>query len=529
MGSAFFEFNVASSALFVAKGGLAVTSHNIANAATKGYTRQEALQRATTPMSTNDGRGMLGTGAEIYGVGQTRSFYLDKKFWSESGVQGEYATKETQLNLLETVFNASSESGLSTMMTDYFKRMSDLTFSASDPNYRSSVITYSGSLTTSLQTTSENLKKQQRDLNQDLEAVVDRVNSIGVQVASLNKQIYRGEIGGETANDLRDQRARLVDELSTYVNVDVKETDRSPNGDGSDKQFSILINGQELVNHFDTRSLKLEPRTTPANPEDVPGLYDVMWNKPTKDANGNVTDPGIAFNTDNMSGQMKGILDVRDGKNASGANTATAYKGIPYYLEKLNNFARTFAKAVNEGTDRDGNQIPGVIGHVNGYDSYGNTGTLFFSYKGSDGTIYSGSGIDYSKITAGNISLSKEILDDPQKLATSKGKDQSDNEVILGVLKLKDNGSLFKEGNLYDYIAGSSAELGVDTKQAQKFTDYYKEVVDLVGTQRMQVSSVSLNEEMVNMLKYQQLYQAAAKLISTINSIYDVTINGLGM
>ncbi|MDR2904082.1 MAG: flagellar hook-associated protein FlgK, partial [Clostridiales bacterium] len=105
----------------------------------------------------------------------------------------------------------------------------------------------------------------------------------------------------------------------------------------------------------------------------------------------------------------------------------------------------------------------------------------------------------------------------------------SDNNVILGFISLKDNDSLFREGSLQDYIAGISVELGIDLKQAQNFEKNYTDVTAGIEKQRLSVSGVDINEEMVNMIKYQQQYQAAAKLINAIDSIYDTMINRLGV
>lgn len=555
MPSSFFEFNVASSGLFVAKAGLAVTSHNIANETTVGYTRQVAQQRATTPIAVNNGTGMLGTGAEVYGVGQIRSFYLDKKYWSEKCVQGEYETKRSQLSLMETVFNEMSKSGLSTMFQNYFNSINELTFSADDRTYRTSVINHTLSLIESVQNSVEILKKQQRDANEDIAAIVQRVNSIGVQISNLNEQIYKYELDGSSANDLRDERAKLVDELSQYVNVDVKETERTTSGGVTDKVFSVLINGQELVNHLNVRQLVLEKRApgAAANEDDVEGLYDILWSaekkitKPVLDDNGDpvleplldnngdpvlddngdpifvtktvtTTIPAVGFNTDNMSGQLKGLLDIRDGNNSSGAKTTTSYKGIPYYIEKINSLIRTFAESVNDV-------------HLQGYDSNGNQGGLFFSYTRADGTIckYADPDFDYADMNVQNLTLSQELLDDPDNLAASRGLDESDNEIILEMLGIKDDKGMFQEGSIMDYIVGISSELAIDTKQAVNFSDYYEEIIAYIDTQRLQISGVSMNEEMINLLRYQQLYQASSKLIKVIDEIYNTTINGLGL
>ncbi len=94
---------------------------------------------------------------------------------------------------------------------------------------------------------------------------------------------------------------------------------------------------------------------------------------------------------------------------------------------------------------------------------------------------------------------------------------------------MKENDSLFKEGNVFDFINGTISELAIDKKQAGNFDDFYTELTQTTDNQRISVSGVSLNEEIAALVKYQQLYQAASKMINTIDQIYNTTINGLGV
>ncbi len=91
--SSFFEFHVAVSGLMTARGGLETVGHNTANAATRGYSRQVSNIRATTPLQLYNGRGMIGTGSEIYSVTQIRDIYLDAKYWGAKSIHGEYSAK----------------------------------------------------------------------------------------------------------------------------------------------------------------------------------------------------------------------------------------------------------------------------------------------------------------------------------------------------------------------------------------------------------------------------------------------------
>ncbi len=518
MNSAFFEYNVATSALFTAKNALSVTSNNIANSSTKGYTRQVALQRATEPLPGVCGKGMVGTGSEVYGIDQIRDFYIDKKYWTQQATLGEYTEKNDQLDLIETVFSELSTTGINSSLNDFFDSISGLTFSSGDRTYRTSVINYASSFAEKINSYAQSLRTQQKDVNDEIETIIKEINSIGDQIAALNKQISYYEIDGSKANDLRDQRALLIDELSKYVNTEVK-TINSDSGE----RLTILINGQDFVNNFTTNKINCIARDTDEklNENDAPGLYNLVWQS------------GIEFSTKGLSGELKGLIDIRDG-NVDNLNTEGVqnYKGIPYYIEKLNTLVQTIAISFNEGKTLDGTNIEGIDGHVNGYDLNGNKGNLFFSYRDDTGSTVEDTDIDYSKITAFNFSISDALMADSSKLAASTSPstlEESNNNIIIQFTQLKNYDSLFKEGNVFDYTNGLCTELSIDKKQSENFTNFYTELTTSTENQRLSVSGVSLNEEMANMIKYQQLYVASAKLMQSISKVYDTLINQLGV
>jgi len=556
------------SALFTARANLNIISHNIANAARPGFSRQYAMQKATAPLTLYNGRGMYGTGSEVFGVGQIRDFFLDKKIWRQNSVLGHYTTKVTQLSLIETVFSELPDCGLRSAFGDFFNRLQDLTTTANDATFRSNVVLAAESLAGLIRANAEALIKQQSDINGEIEATVMQINSIGTQIASINKQIFQYEIDGSTANDLRDARALLVDKLSELINIEVEELDYSSEMIPHDKRFVVLINGYDLVNHTRANLLSCIPRENPnfeasgpkRNQMDADGLYDIFFGE-----------SGSLFNiySPKLGGRLRGLIDVRDGNNTyptafadpsdpyaakdpymmdntSGYMTNN-FKGIPFYMNKLNILVHTFVRAINEGLDVNYGQIPGVTGHMYGYDANGDTmQNLFFTYQGykatdplgaafTDGSpddflTLAGGNIDYSPLTALNLIVNPRLAD-PKLLActTDPTIGESSNDVIRGFAKLNAYPSLFKEGKLMDFIIGTSDHLAIDLMQAEKFEESYYNMVAQTENQRLSVSGVDLNEELAAMIKYNQLYQAAAKLINSINDIYNIMINHLGL
>lgn len=541
--SSFYEFNVAITGLSVAQANMQINAHNISNANTTGYSRQYAIQSANTPIGYNNGHGMYGTGASVNSIGQVRNFYLDTKYWNRSCTLGEYTAKSNQMSALETTFNELGDgTGLSGGMDSLFTALQELGVDTSSLTIRNNFVSEADSLAELINTLGTELDKQQYEVNEEIKMTVDRINSISNQIASLNEQIRRYELGGDNANDLRDARALLVDELSGYVNVDVEEIELNQDYDPNDittglsnKQFNVKINGYNLVQGTENNTLECVEREVgeEKNPNDVEGLYDIKF-----------ANSGMTFNiySSTLTGTLKGLVDVRDGnnsKNSLGTNdygetfeSTTSYKGIPHFQDKLNTLVRVFARAFNEGKDYEGNAIDGVTGHQNGYDLNGDTGNYLFTYTSGGVTLNNTTdgALDYSKMNYKNFTVNTDMLSDPSLFAASTTADsgESDNNLVLGLLGLQKDDSVFSEGSVEDYVSGIAIEVGICVSQAEKFETMYTSTVSMIDNQRVSVSGVDLNEEMMTMIQYQQQYNAAAKLVNAIDGIYNTLINGLG-
>jgi flagellar hook-associated protein 1 FlgK len=321
------------------------------------------------------------------------------------------------------------------------------------------------------------------------------------------------EVSGDMANDLRDQRDMLIDKLSGIINTSVDY--RTNNGV---EECIVRINNQVLVDNISVNELTVETRAANKNDSDVDNLYDIKWKN------------GLAFNMydDNMTGELRGYIDARDGNNSD-----VGYKGIPHYMEQLNNFARTFAMAINEGKHLDGTRIEGIeSGHIDGYGQNDTTGNYLFSYRDTDGTpIGKSSGpLDYTKITAENFSLSAEVMDSQENISLSnEDGNTSNNEIAEQINLLRNNASVFKEGKIMDYMNAVMSEAAIDVNQAKRVTNSQANVLKTITNQRLSVSGVDINEEMMNLMKFQNAYSASAKVLQVLNEIYNITINGIGL
>lgn len=521
MRSTFGGFNIARSGLFASQRALDITGHNIANVNTPGYTRQRLEQMASMPMRIPGGQGMLGTGVDTTAIKQIRDEFLDYKYRDEASSLGFWDAKADGLAFIEDIMNEPSDTGINEVINQMFESFQELSKNPDNLTTRSLVRQRATAFTNSVNHMYNQLEKMAKDYNFDIKSTVNVINTKGKQIAALNDQIHRAEVSGSSANDLRDQRNLLIDELSEVVDVEVQEITNPDNP--KYQQTVIKVAGKPLVYHDDFNGLEMEKTTDhPINDETGKSIefYNIKWQD------------GTEFNTDNISGELKGLLTMRDGENGN-------EKGVPYYIKELNEFVNTFANEVNKI-------------HLEGYGLNGDTGMAFFTAGGkgtpagvtimsdadgnilrdADGNIIINNDPDdvLKGINASNIRISAE-MEDPNNIAASEHPDKlpKDGTKMLEILELRHKQSMFNEGKPEDFIKSLIGNLGVDAEESNRNTLNQQILVDGVHNRRVSMSGVSQDEELSNMVKFQHSYNASARMMTAMDEMLDVIINKVGL
>lgn len=495
---AFFELNIGMSGLFVAQTGLTVTSNNLTNTLTPGYSRQVLVQKASKPLN-GVGVGMKGTGVITDGIIRVRDSYLDTKLWGQQDYLGEYSVKSTQNGMLETVFGEPSDAGFTKSFDDLFSAIDDIAKLPGEEERQIALRQAAISFTKYFNSAATGLEKQQRDLNFEVKATVEEINMLSQRIYSLSKQIQQAEIYGDSANSLRDEREACIDQLSALIDVEAKEVTVVGSDGVARTEFVVKAGGQTLVDGDRIRRLKVEPREIKNNPEDIDNLYDVQW------------EDGIPFDQQGCSGELRGLLDMRDGRGTLGD---VKYNGVPYYMARLNTFVQTFAKEMNK-----------VYGEGEGY-------FMFTQYDANGNNMATA---DYLQMTAKNFCISESIFEDASNIRTNyehkpdvgENPNPGSNNLLLALGAVK-NASIFKEGTAEDYMVSIFSELAVNTSEANMYATSQANIIKHINNQRLSVSQVSQDEEFMNLTRYQQAYQSAARIISVMDEIYETTIFKLG-
>ncbi|MFD1706922.1 flagellar hook-associated protein FlgK [Siminovitchia sediminis] len=472
MSSTFHGLETAKRALHTQQAGLYTTGNNVANANTPGYTRQRINMRATEaypPASLNRPQipGQIGTGVTAGEVQRVREFFLDSQYRKEHAKLGYYETDSNALARLEDLLNETGKdsSGISKVINEFWQALQDLSVHPENDGAREVVLQRGHTVADTFNYIYENIETYRADLGLQLETDVDDINSILKNIDSLNKRIAEVEPLGFIPNNLYDERDLLVDELSKYMDVQVIKEDSFNEPKGAMEGIYIIKAG----------GLEIVSRTG----------YEEL----TIDTAGNpeiVTSVSFGTNSvpiDNLAqGRMKSLIE----NYGYGSGEHDSYLKI---MNDLNNLANQFAESIN-------------VAHRAGKTKDGSDGGDFFTEgQGASGL--------------------RMILNHTDQLAASKLGAIGDGEQAI---EMADS----FQGVLTDYqkVIG---KLGVDAQFANRQKANAGTLLSSVDESRLSVTTVSLDEEMMNMIKYQHAYNAAARNITVIDEMLDKIINGMGI
>jgi len=467
--STFFGLDMALRALQAQQTGIDVTNHNVANANTTGYSRQNVKITTTEPfaapgMNRPATAGQMGTGSIASDIQRARDMFLDAQYRAEVGGLTNAQAREDALEQVEVVLDEPQGVGLNSLFNEYNRVWSELANDPSDLPVRTTVIQQSLSLTGAINRIDGQLKTIRTGLDGEIQTDVTEVNDITDQILQINSAVVQIELTGQSANDFRDRRDALVDRLSELVQVTVNE-----NADGS---MNVLMGAQVLVNGTTAKTdLVAVPNAGNSN------LVDITYG-----AGG----PAATLGTAEISGK----LTARD-------------TNVPSYQLKLNTLTANMITAVNTL-------------HTAGFDLNGNPGVNFFT--GTD---------------ASNITVNAAIQADSKLIAASSVAGASgNNETVLAITGLKTSmspplavGTPTTESAYNALVAG----LGIDTRTASNEVDTQDALVSLLDRRRQSLSGVSLDEEAVSLLRYQRAYEASARVLTAYDQLLDKLINGTGI
>ncbi|PYG89111.1 flagellar hook-associated protein 1 FlgK [Ruminiclostridium sufflavum DSM 19573] len=353
MAVGFSSYQIARSGLKVSERGLFVTGHNIANADTAGYVRQQAIIE-TSPYQTVYGKNnktfQYGLGADIQETRQIRNTFLDIIYRQENTSLGYYQTRSSAIEDIEAILNDPMGDGLQKVMNQFWDSWQELSKAPESLTVRALVRERGQAVVYYFNQVGSQLDRLQNDLNSEIQVQIDEVNRITSQIAALNQRIASEEIAGDSANDFRDQRNLLLDKLSYICDAKANEM--------QDGQVDVTLGGYLLVSKGSSKNLYVKPSSENGN------FYYPMLE-------------GTETQINIKSGKLKGLMESRGEVSGIKGNYAN---GTPN--EKID---ITFAVDASLGST----ELRAQIGsYVDGLEKSGVDYNIRFVSMGSTSSVY---------------------------------------------------------------------------------------------------------------------------------------------
>ena len=438
------------------------TGHNIANLSTPGFSRQRVELSSATPITL--GRLTFGQGVAVDGIRSIVSDFFETQLLNTHTTLGFTQAENRALAGIEQAFPTTG--GIGSALDSFFGALADLANNPGGQAERVTLVGKANALGETLQQTRGILANVQSELDKDLEIAVQQVNDLLPQIATLNKQIASSEIGQQRANDLRDQRQVLLQELAQLTGATVHDT-----GDG---QATALVNGLLLVSG--DQAAQLDASVLNTN-----GLRLISYRSP----NG-ITADATTFIT---KGEIGGLIATRDGSVADS-------------IGKVDQLAKTLVDQINSQ-------------HALGFDLNGVAGGNFFT------PIVSVVGAATQVRVENTIVANPRLIAAAQTAAGVPG--DNGNARALGNVQTTAFAAL---GNttLGNYLLGLIGEVGVQTQANESALSFQQTLLTENQVRRESVSGVNLEEEMTNMILFQRAFQAASVLVRTGDEMYQTVL-----
>ena len=494
MASTFFGLDIAYTGVQAANAKLNTTANNIANVDTKGYTRQEATQVASDALRISQSYGMAGTGVTVTDINQVRNEFYDVKYWQAQTNLGQYDMKMYYMYQIEDYFtDKDTVEGFEPIFSAMFDSLEEVYKQAGTPSTKTQFIGAAGDLCEYFNAQATNLEKLQLGVNEEIKNKVDEINSIAEQIATLNKQINTIEVNHLRANELRDKRNLLIDQLSKIVDVEVRETPIYTTPGGTEKSgiytYEVSIaGGQILVQGYEYNTLECVARSAEekVNQSDADGRFEIKWSN-TMDFN---------LYGANLGGELKGLIELRDGNNEEyfhGTTKGVKDNGDGTYTVTIEVPNKDYLTDMNKCTLPDSGQLTLVNTKYkySGFEFDGTKNPSTYTFKiereagQADPTIFDGkearvgTKVDYQGIPYYQEQMNEWVrifakaMNDIEKTAVDE---EGNPAEVLFTAKDKVNGTEIK---FDDSLA--------DNKYKSSDSDYY----------RLTAGNLSINNEMV--------------------------------
>ncbi|WP_100405459.1 flagellar hook-associated protein FlgK [Bacillus solitudinis] len=561
MTSTFHGLETARRGMTTQQYALHTTGNNISNANTPGYTRQRVNFQPTEayPAAARNAPsmpGQIGTGVKAGSVQRVREQFLDVQYRNENNKTGYWESRTVALEKMEDILDEPSTSGLSSQIDRFWTSLQDLSVDPEDAGARSVVRQRGLAVAETFNYLHDSLSTIRTDYKNEIDVTVTGLNSMIDQLNNVNKQIRETEPHGYVTNDLYDQQDKLLDQISSIIDIQVQR-EKSPGMPNAAAEGAVTLSMRApdgsmitLVNGTDAEAVRKIEVEYNASGDAVQQLH-------VKDKDGADLDPPAEMGFSSFSrGELKGMVEAF-GYHVDPADATSAVKGTyPDMLASINEMAFQFATEINN-IHKIGFTLPNLTGVTNlGSDFFKDNFDMTNAAKNLklDDAILA----NLDNITAAGVNkdaLTAQARSDYETLMANSNKTQADYDNIRSLLAdpasfngkakaFSGDGSNAKRladvkdtllnfggasSTVTSFYQGVIGQMAVDTQEAARMMDSSDALRYSVDTRRQSVSNVSLDEEMTMMIQFQHAYNAAARNITMVDEMLDKIINGMGL
>ncbi|MGN6724549.1 MAG: flagellar hook-associated protein FlgK [Tepidisphaeraceae bacterium] len=558
--------NIGGTALAINQAAIQTVGNNIANVGNDDYTRQ-TVNLGTTPDTQLAPGQFVGNGVQLDGIARQVDEALNARLRSTLSDNNSASTNQDWLGRVQAVFNELSNNDLSTQLSTFFNSWSSLANKPQDAGLRQVVIQNGQSLAKWFNQIGTQLGSLRSDLNTQVKSVATQADNLTTQIASLNGSIMAAESGGGAAqaNGLRDQRDAAVKQLSQLMDIKTVQQDNGTMdvyvgseplvtgttsngvttvtqvvGDRQETKLAFKSNngvmkiasGQagalnDVSDELDTTtdtvnqlasSLTFELNKVHASGQGMAGITSVIGTTTLQDSTVALTDPKSGLKQLPNNGSF--VVHVKD--KATGLSTTTLIK----------------VDLDGKGTDTSLDSLISEINGVDGVTAVNNGGRLQISadnapaseitFSQDSSGVLAALGVNtfFSGTDAQSIAVNDAVVKDPNLIAAAKNGDSGDNQTALAIADLATTAVKSLNGStLNDSYQSLITNIATQTSQATADTQATAAVVSTLQNQRESISGVSMDEEAINLMRYQRAYQGAARLVTVVNDMMDTMMN----
>lgn len=523
MRSTFGGFYVARSGLDAARSNIQTAGNNMANAKSKGYTRQRVDTYAVGSYNgrmryATDPKDYLGEGVRIDGISQVRDPYLDVRYRTEATKLGGTGAESGVLTDLSYVFDSMVNTEFDTQFSDFMTQLQALAESPSDPVTENIVRTSATTILQLFHKQSSELRSTREHCIEEFENEAIRgANTLMSNIAELNREIKSAHVSGNPALELLDQRNLMLDELSQYANIEISYTPVNIGGSNTVDELNVHLvtaNGDKftLVKNDEFRQF--------GSVLGADGKYNVILNDydgtlaDTSDfgsislTNGDISDE---LQTGAFSGYLKMLNDTGEFDTPP-----TTSRGIGYYQQMMDSLANKFAEVFNNANSTAGNNKPMFESSVVGEDISASNIKISEQWENSSSGSYITNtkrpqipGVEAPDDSSNILFMIDQFTNDQQYTSTG--------------------GAQVFEGSFQECVANMSTTLGLQIEGNKRIHKTHQININEVESLRQSVSGVNLDEEGINLIMYNQALTASSRFMTTLDEALERIVTSMGL